>query len=100
MKEKIEEIVFSQTKEFFDNSDYQLTTLIDKNMRLIGDASSLDSIGLVSLIVEVEDSINEYFDAELVLASEKAMSARTSPFINLGTLIRYIEDELNIIANE
>jgi acyl carrier protein len=100
MKEKIEEIVFSQTKEFFDNSDYQLTMLIDKNMRLIGDSSPLDSIGLVSLIVEVEESINEYFDTELVLASEKAMSAKTSPFINLGTLIRYIEDELNIIDNE
>ncbi len=100
MKEQIEEIVLTKTKEFFDNTDYQLTKLIDKNMRLIGDASPLDSIGLVSLIIEVEESINDYFNVELVLASEKAMSARTSPFINLGTLISFIEEELNIVLNE
>jgi acyl carrier protein len=98
MREKIQEIVFNCTKDFFENSDYKLTTSIDKNFRLIGDSSPLDSMGLVSLIVEVEESINDDFDVELVLASEKAMSARTSPFINLETLIIFIEEELNLIS--
>lgn len=98
MREKIQKIVFNTTKEFFENSDYELTTSIDNNFRLIGDSSPLDSMGLVSLIVDIEESINENFDVELVLASEKAMSKRTSPFINLETLIIFIVEELNLIS--
>lgn len=97
MKKKIEEIVFNCTEEFFENSDYEINTSIDNKFRLIGNASPLDSLGLVSLIVDIEESINDEFDVELVLASEKAMSARTSPFINLETLISFIEEELNLI---
>lgn len=98
MREKIQEIVFNCTKEFFENSDYELVTSIDGNLRLIGDSSPLDSMGLVSLIVEIEESINDHFDVELILASEKAMSARTSPFINLEKLVLFIEEELNLIS--
>ena len=98
MRKKIQEIVFNCTKEFFENSEYELTTSIDNNLRLIGDSSPLDSMGLVSLIVEIEESINDDFDVELVLANEKAMSARTSPFINLEKLILFIEEELNLIS--
>ena len=98
MREKIQEIVFNCTKEFFENSDHELNTTISDKFRLIGDSSPLDSLGLVSLIVEIEESINDGFDAELVLASEKAMSARTSPFINLEKLILFIEEELNLIS--
>jgi len=99
MKEKIQEIVFNCTKEFFENSDYELNTSINNKFRLIGDSSPLDSMGLVSLIVEIEEAINDDFDVELVLASEKAMSARTSPFINLEKLILFIEEELNLISS-
>jgi acyl carrier protein len=98
MKVKIEELVFNTVKEFFENSDYELTASIDKNLRLIGEKSDLDSMGLVSLIVEIEETINEYFNTELIIASEKAMSARTSPFINLEKLISFIEEELNLIS--
>lgn len=94
MREKIQEIVFNCTRELFENSDYELTSSIDSKLRLIGDSSPLDSMGLVSLIVEIEESINDMFDVELVIASERAMSKRTSPFINLKSLILFIEDEL------
>lgn len=98
MREKIQELVFNCTKEFFENSDYELNTSINEKFRLIGNSSPLDSMGLVSLIVDIEESINDEFDVEIVIASEKAMSAKTSPFINLEKLILFIEEELNLIS--
>lgn len=57
---------------------------------LFGRGSKLDSLGLVGLIVEVEQGIAEEFDAEITLADEKAMSQKSSPFRTVDTLVDYI----------
>ena len=100
MKGRIQKIVFDCTQGFFENSDYDNIHPIDENLRLIGSSSVLDSMGLVSLIVEIEEAVNDEFDTEIVLANEKAMSARTSPFLNLGKLITFIEEEIKLTIDE
>lgn len=57
---------------------------------LFGDGG-LDSMGLVSFIVMVEEKIEDETGVSLTLASDKAMSRRTSPFQTLGTLAEYVE---------
>ena len=66
---------------------------VDKNTRLIGANSIFDSMELVQFIVEVENLLDEDFNLEIELTSEKAMSRRNSPFISLTTLSEYIIDE-------
>jgi acyl carrier protein len=56
---------------------------------LFGDGG-LDSMGLVRFIVMVEERIQDRTDLEITLASDKAMSRRSSPFRTLGTLAEYI----------
>lgn len=58
----------------------------------------LDSIGLVNLVVAVEQGLQDAFDRTLVLASEKAMSRRTSPFRTVGALKAYIQELLQEAA--
>jgi acyl carrier protein len=69
---------------------------------LFGDAG-LDSLGLVRFIVMVEDRIEDLTSIRLTLASERAMSRKTSPFKNLQTLADFIreclDDELSAEAN-
>ena len=48
---------------------------------------------LVQFIVEVENLLDEEFEIEIELTSEKAMSRRNSPFISINTLVEYIVDE-------
>lgn len=60
--------------------------------KLFGREAPLDSIGLVNLIVTVEEQISDELDVELTLANEKAMSRRTSPFQSVETLIEFIEE--------
>ena len=52
-------------------------------------------MGLVVLLVEIEEAIEEKFDIEITIASEKAMSRRTSPFISVKYLIEFINELIN-----
>lgn len=62
----------------------------DENTRLIGRSSVLDSMGLVTLIVEVEQRLEADHDLVVVLADDRAMSQTRSPFLSVGTLADYV----------
>lgn len=62
----------------------------DETTRLIGRASVLDSMGLVTLIVEVEQRLEADHDLVVVLADDRAMSQTRSPFLSVGTLADYV----------
>ena len=51
-------------------------------------------MALVTLIADLEARISDEFDFDIILADEKAMSQRTSPFRNIATLTKYIEQIL------
>jgi len=92
----IKPLLLEKFKEFVEENDIDLTSNdIDENTRLIGSSSIFDSIELVTFIVEVEQMLEETTGRQLQLASEKAMSRRTSPFISLATLAKYIATLLN-----
>lgn len=67
-------------------------TLLDKSPEtiLFGKSGQLDSLGLVSLIVEVEQNIQDEFGAEITLADERAMSQEHSPFKSVRALSDYV----------
>lgn len=61
---------------------------------LIGAQSPLDSIGLVTLIADLEGDILAATGKSVTLADEKAMSLTLSPFRKVGTLVEYVEGKL------
>ena len=61
---------------------------------LLGGQSPLDSIGLVTLIADLEGDIQREFGRTVTLADEKAMSLTLSPFRKVGTLVAHIEAKL------
>jgi acyl carrier protein len=63
---------------------------IGDDTRLIGRSGILDSMGLVTLIVDVEQQLEEEYDVIVVLADERAMSQKKSPFRSVGSLADYI----------
>ena len=63
---------------------------ITADSRLFGSGSPIDSIALVSLLVEVEQSVNELCNTEIVIADDRAMSQKRSPFRTVGSLGDYI----------
>jgi acyl carrier protein len=62
--------------------------------RLFGEKSGLDSMGLVTLIVDLEESVHTRFGKTVVIADERAMSRLNSPFRRVATLVDHLFDKL------
>ena len=62
----------------------------DTSTRLFGEAAALDSIGLVTLIADLEEDIRVATGKIVTLADEKAMSRLTSPFPTVDHLADHI----------
>jgi acyl carrier protein len=56
---------------------------------LFGEAGLLDSVGLVTLVVAVEERLVDELDIDVALADERAMSQRRSPYRTVSTLAAY-----------
>lgn len=70
---------------------------LDKSpdVALIGIDARLDSLGLVNLIVLVEEKVQQGFGVGITLVDERAMSQSKSPFRTLGSLAEFVEEQLN-----
>lgn len=60
---------------------------------LFGEGSPLDSLGLVSLLIDIEQALEDQ-GVQLVLSDERAMSQARSPFRSVPALVDYIGDAL------
>lgn len=63
--------------------------------RLYGAQGPLDSIGLVNLILAVEEKILAETGISLTLANDSAMSETHSPFRSLRALVHFCEAQLD-----
>jgi len=61
-----------------------------KETKLYGGKAPLDSLGLVSFITDLEGAISDELGKDIVLADERAMSQKTSPFRSVASLTNYI----------
>lgn len=62
---------------------------------LYGQTGKLESIDVVTLIMELEDQIKAEFGTAITIADDRAMSRENSPFLTVGTLTDYVAELLN-----
>ena len=91
MHEKILNLIYVSLDECNEQlpDEEQLEKSLDT--KLFGRGSKLDSLGLINLVVAVEQNIEDEFDVEITLADVRAMSQENSPFRTVGSLTDYIE---------
>ncbi len=79
------------------NDDIESETLKNpmKETKLFGEDGALDSLALVSMITDLEGEIHDEFEKDIILADEKAMSQKNSPFNTVESLINYIDMLIN-----
>lgn len=94
MKEKIEKVIIDILIELNEELENEALENPTSKTKLFGGNGVLDSLALVSFITDLEEVISEEFDKDIVLADERAMSARTSPFRDVKTLANYIKELL------
>jgi acyl carrier protein len=57
---------------------------------IVGKDAVIDSVGVVSLVVDIEQRLETDFNVSVTLANDKAMSARSSPFRTAGVLAEHV----------
>ena len=97
---RIEDLIIFSLKELQEQDDELRTAFCHSDTKIFGRQGLLDSNGLVSLIVELEEKIEDEFGVSLILADERAMSQKKSPFKSVLSLAQYIcmlleEEKLN-----
>ncbi|MCI0500810.1 MAG: hypothetical protein L0Y61_03590 [Epsilonproteobacteria bacterium] len=91
MKDRIEKIIIKTLNEINEELENENLNNPTSETKLYGGSGALDSLALVSLITDLEERISDEFEKDIVLADEKAMSQKTSPFRNVETLTNYIQ---------
>jgi acyl carrier protein len=83
-------IVVASLTSVLEMNDEPVPEGIDETTVIVGDGAVIDSLGVVSLIVEIEEALETAHELAVTLASDKAMSQRTSPFRTVGVLADYV----------
>ena len=88
------EIVTACLKDVLDQAGTPVEKITDETI-IVGPEAVLDSIGVVSLIVDIEQRLQMEHDITVILASEKAMSQKNSPFRSVGVLASHILESID-----
>lgn len=91
MSERLHALIARCAREVAELQEAPVAVDLAPETRLFGREGLFDSIGLVSLIVMVEQAIEEEFEAVVTLADERAMSQKRSPFLTIGSLADYAD---------
>jgi acyl carrier protein len=89
MNENLISLIVTTVQEINRQEDMNITVDLGSDTPLFGRDGLLDSIGLVTLVVALEQAIEDKFGVSVSLADEKAMSQRHSPYRTIGTLAEY-----------
>jgi acyl carrier protein len=83
-------IVLASLREVFEQGGMNAPATLTEETVLVGNEAVLDSIGVVQLIVEVEQRVEGEHGVSITLANDKAMSQRNSPFRSVGVLTDHV----------
>ena len=90
MNNKITHIILAIIKDMNEELEEKIHIINEIDTPLYGSKGQLDSLGLINLIVAVEQNIEDEFEVSVTLADERAMSQKHSPFRTVGSLADYI----------
>ena len=93
MRNEIIKLIIDTANEL-DEDEIELDGELSEDTILFGKDGALDSMGLVTLIVALEQAIEDRFDASAGLADEKAMSQARSPYRSVGSLADYAVSQI------
>ena len=93
--EKVSEAIYKAVDGFNEQSDKNHQLKKSPTTILFGKGGQLDSLALVSLIIEVEEKILDELGVSITLADERALSQKNSPFLTLQTLTQYVSLLIN-----
>ena len=90
MTSNIIDIIYSAIDDLNRQNPAQKKISKTPDTLLFGSDSTLDSLGLINLVVGTEQKLEEKMGISVTLADDRALSQDISPFTSVQTLADYI----------
>ena len=95
LQEDILKIIYSSLERLNEERESNDQIPLSLDTSLFGEEAVLDSLTLVSVIVDLETAISDQFKITINLTDEKAMERSPVPFTNVLNLSNYIKELLS-----
>lgn len=89
-RELVEKVIFSALHNLNQERSADEQINVSPETELFGGESELDSLSLVSIVVDIEAEIAALSKVEISLTDDRAMSLEISPFKSVNALTDYI----------
>ena len=83
------ELIGRCAKDVSEQEHVTLPSDIGPQTRLFGKPGLFDSIGLVNLVLSVEEAVEDEYGVTISLADQRAMSQSSSPFRSMQSLAEH-----------
>jgi acyl carrier protein len=92
---RVEALVLQSLKEVREQRGVPVLEEPTRETVLFGLGGELDSLGLVNLVISLEERISDELGVQIALTDERAMSQEHSPFRTVTVLANYISQLLD-----
>jgi acyl carrier protein len=93
MRALVEEVVLDGLRLANQSRPPDRQLAVGPDVPLFGEGGGLDSLGLVTLVIDIEDGLRDR-GLHVDLSDAQALSERRSPFRTTGALVDYITNRL------
>lgn len=89
-REEVLELILNVINDFAATQNMGELPKLDESTQLFGTNGLFDSLGLVAIIMDVEQEVENTLEVSITIADERAMSQKRSPFRTIGTFTDYV----------
>ena len=88
IREKVEKLVMASLTDIL--AEFESDPNVTPKTRIYGGDSPLDSMAVVSMIVDLEGRLGEELNFHVSISDERAMSQKHSPFRDVDSMVKYL----------
>ena len=88
------ELIYSSIKEVNKQQSPSNQLKLDINEYLISDKSSIDSLGLITLLINIEGAVSKNYNKNINLIEEELISEIDTPFETIGSLAKWLQSNV------
>ncbi len=89
-RDQLVSLIVDTAQDYILSDPKRASVTIDETTRLFGTQGLFDSVGLVSVLLDVEQQINDQWGVSITIADDRAMSQSRSPFRTISSLTDYV----------
>ncbi len=90
IKDRVEAIVIAALQELGESAEIEGLRNPTPQTGLFGRTGLLGSLGMINLVLELEETLFDEYGVNIVIADERALSRKRSPFRDVNSLVDYI----------